>query len=110
MLGEADRWLVKGWSFAASNKGWLNQELGYQWLTQCYQPQTKPDTNTKRQLLIVDGHGSHLLAHFVGYCMTHNIDLPCLATEHLACTATSGCERLQRTKEGVVSHCRTAVG
>ena len=24
MLGEADRWLVKGWSFAASNKGWSN--------------------------------------------------------------------------------------
>ena len=51
MLGEADRWLVKGWSFAASNKGWPNQELAYQWLTQCYQPQTKLNM-AERQLLI----------------------------------------------------------
>jgi hypothetical protein len=65
MLGAADRWLVKGWSFAASNKGWSNQELAYQWLTQCYQPQTKPDTDTKRQLSIVDGHSSIGLIHTV---------------------------------------------
>jgi hypothetical protein len=76
MLGEADRFLVKGWSFAASNKGWSNQEqLGYQWLTDCFNPQTQPLADGTRQLLIVDCHGSHLSAQFVQFCMTHNIDL-----------------------------------
>jgi hypothetical protein len=50
---------VKGWSFAASNKGWFNQELGYQWLMDCFNPQTQPLADGARQLLIIDGHGSH---------------------------------------------------
>ena len=70
MLGVADRLLVKGWSFAPSNKGWSNQQLAYQWLTQCYQPQIKPNM-AERQLLIVDGHSSHLSAQFKQFRMMH---------------------------------------
>jgi hypothetical protein len=76
LVGKNDRDKVAGWSFAALQKGWSSQELGYQWLTEVYQPQTKTAAEEgHRRLLNVDGHGSHLSARFVQFCLSHNINL-----------------------------------
>lgn len=76
LVGKNHRDKVAGWSFAALQKGWSSQELGYQWLTEVYQPQTKTaEEEGQRRLLIVNGHGSHLSARFVQFCLSHNIDL-----------------------------------
>ena len=34
-----------------------------------------PLQNTKQRLLIVDGHGSHIRADFIAYCIKNSIDL-----------------------------------
>jgi 4-hydroxybenzoate polyprenyltransferase len=56
----------KDWSFAASKSGWTNNKMGYQWLVKHFDPLTRADS--ARRLLIVDGHGSHVIARFASYC------------------------------------------
>ena len=78
-------WLPKdvdstGWAWTSSSSGWTNNTLGYEWLTNIFEPQTRPPPLTPpapptRRLLIADGHGSHLQARFISFCMRNSIDL-----------------------------------
>ena len=59
--------------FASSPSGWTNNELGYQWLTQIFERETKPKAQRSWRLLILDGHGSHISMKFINYCDSHRI-------------------------------------
>lgn len=73
------RWInersPEGWFFATSKNGWTSNELGLQWLQKVFDPQTRETAAGRRRLLIADGHGSHLRADFIAYCMENDIDL-----------------------------------
>jgi hypothetical protein len=74
MLGDQDWRRTHEWHYAASLKGWSNNNLGFQWLRNVFDPQTRlPDR--QRRLLILNGHGSHLSAWFCCYSHNHDIDL-----------------------------------
>ena len=69
-----------GWAWTSSNTGWTNNTLGFDWLTEVFEPQTRPPPLTPpapptRRLLIIDGHGSHMQARFAAFCMRNAIDL-----------------------------------
>jgi len=66
---------VKDWSWSTSRTGWTNDFLAYKWLAEVFQPQTLPSSPNQRRLLIVDGHGSHVKAPFIAFCMKNAIDL-----------------------------------
>jgi len=84
------RWLpdgvlgVQGWRWTTSNTGWSNEVLAYEWLEHVFEPCTTIGDIT-RLLLIVDGHGSHVKAKFIAFCITHAIDLTVLPshTSHI---------------------------
>ncbi|KAF2834456.1 DDE-domain-containing protein [Patellaria atrata CBS 101060] len=69
--------LVDEYSFASSPTGWTNNQLGMEWLTNVFEPQTKAKARNGRdwRLLLVDGHGSHLTLPFINYCINHRIIL-----------------------------------
>jgi uncharacterized glyoxalase superfamily protein PhnB len=64
-----------GWHYAASENGWTSNALGLNWLVKVFDPQTRDIAQGGRRMLIADGHGSHIQADFIAYCMDHNIDL-----------------------------------
>ena len=61
--------------FAASTKGWTNENLGMSWLTKVFEPQTRSKLGYRTRLLIVDGHSSHLNRKFMNFCEQHGIIL-----------------------------------
>ena len=72
------------WKFSTSNSGWTSDNHAYEWLTTLFEPETYRNDG-KRRLLLLDGHGSHLTARFIAFCLDKNIDLVCLPphTSHL---------------------------
>ena len=72
------------WKFSTSNSGWTSDNHAYEWLTTLFEPETHRNDG-KRRLLLLDGHGSHLTARFIAFCLDKNIDLVCLPphTSHL---------------------------
>jgi len=63
------------WCFSTSTSGWTSDELGFEWITRVFEPNTRPDDPSQRRLLIMDGHGSHMTAKLVAFAMEHAIDL-----------------------------------
>jgi hypothetical protein len=74
----------ENWRFSTSNSGWTSDNHAYEWLTTLFEPETRRN-DEKRRLLLLDGHGSHLTARFIAFCIDKNIDLVCLPphTSHL---------------------------
>jgi hypothetical protein len=72
------------WKFSTSNSGWTSDNHAYEWLTTLFEPETH-QIDRKQRLLLLDGHGSHLTARFIAFCLDKNIDLVCLPphTSHL---------------------------
>jgi hypothetical protein len=54
--------------FGASSNGWSNDAYGVQWLTEVFEPSTRPSSPREKRLLIVDGHSSHLNMVFINKC------------------------------------------
>jgi hypothetical protein len=73
------RWInersPEGWHFATSKNGWTSNDLGLAWLKNVFDPLTCEKAAGSRRLLIADGHGSHIRADFIAYCMENEIDL-----------------------------------
>jgi hypothetical protein len=59
--------------FASSPSGWTNDELGFAWLKDIFDRQTKEKGRRRWRLLILDGHGSHLTMKFIDYCDANRI-------------------------------------
>jgi hypothetical protein len=77
--------LVKDYTFCRSPSGWTNNYTSYKWLKDVFEPNTCPTDPDQWRLLIVNGHGSHMKARFVAYCMAHKVELMVLPshTSHL---------------------------
>src|SRR5436190_5446466 len=67
--------LELNWYFAASAKGWTNNDRGFEWLTKVFNPHTREKAQGRTRLLICDGHDSHISAKFVAHCIENNICL-----------------------------------
>jgi hypothetical protein len=61
------------WYLITSPNGWTNNHIGYSWLTNVYDPQTKPKDPSDTRLIIMDGHGSHATDDFMAFCFLNNI-------------------------------------
>ena len=61
----------------ASESGWTNDELGFQWLTMVFDQASKNKTRNGRdwRLLFVDGHGSHVNERWLEWCEKHRVHL-----------------------------------
>ncbi|KAK5995541.1 MFS-type transporter clz9 [Cladobotryum mycophilum] len=63
---------LANWQFAATSKGWTNNETAVAWLREVFIPQTR-NRSSPRVLLVVDGHGSHTTDDFMYECYRNNI-------------------------------------
>jgi hypothetical protein len=54
--------------FGASSNGWSSDAWGLQWLTEVFEPATRPSSPRTKRLLIVDGHSSHINMAFINKC------------------------------------------
>jgi hypothetical protein len=72
------------WRFSTSTSGWTSDNHAYEWLTTLFEPETRRN-DRKRRLVLLDGHGSHLTARFIAFCLDKNIDLVVLPphTSHI---------------------------
>jgi hypothetical protein len=61
-----------------SEKGWTDNELGFQWIAQCFEPFTRPRTTGVWRLLVLDGHESHTTWQFINFCHEKKIIPLCL--------------------------------
>jgi hypothetical protein len=57
---------------SSSPTGWSNDNVGLAWLEQVFDRYTKQQSG-RWQLLILDGHGSHVTMEFIDYCDRHRI-------------------------------------
>jgi len=74
----------ENWKFSTSTSGWTSDNHAYEWLTTLFEPETRRNDG-KRRLLLLDGHGSHLTARFIAFCIDKSIDLVVLPphTSHI---------------------------
>jgi hypothetical protein len=72
------------WCFSMSNKGWTSDLYGFEWIQTRFEPLIYRNDG-KRYLLIIDGHSSHLMARFLCFCITKDINLALLPlhTSHI---------------------------
>lgn len=59
--------------FSVSDKGWTNNDLGFTWLVDVFDKETKSQASRGWRLLILDGHGSHVNMRFIEYCDRNRI-------------------------------------
>ncbi|EED19172.1 F-box domain protein [Talaromyces stipitatus ATCC 10500] len=59
--------------FAASETGWTNSEIGYHWLEEVFEKETRSQASRGWRLLILDGHNSHVNMRFIEYCEKNRI-------------------------------------
>lgn len=74
----------RNWRFSTSNSGWTSDSHAYEWVSNLFDPETRRE-DSRRRLLILDGHGSHLTSQFIAYCLNSAIDLVVLPphTSHI---------------------------
>ena len=88
-------------TFTVSPSGYMDDELGLEYLKAYFEPYTHPNIDSPR-CLIVDGHSSHIAWRVVKYALDHNIYMICLPSKstHLLQPLDVGCFRvLQRIYE-----------
>ena len=59
--------------FTSSPNGWTSTELGFDWLVNLFDRETRDKAKRDWRLLYVDGHGSHLTLQFLDWCQTNKI-------------------------------------
>ncbi len=76
-----------------SANGSTSNEIALEWLEKVFLPQTAPSDLSRRELLILDGHGSHTTAEFTTTCYQHNVYLLFLPahTSHVVQPLDLGC-------------------
>jgi hypothetical protein len=63
---------VPDWKYTASEKAWINTEIALAWLTEVFIPETKPEGNDWR-MLILDNHKCHTNPEFIQKCSDNRI-------------------------------------
>lgn len=59
--------------FTSSPNGWTSSELGFDWLVNLFDRETRDKAKRDWRLLYVGGHGSHLTLKFLDWCQTNKI-------------------------------------
>ena len=81
-----DAWFkaLQGVCIGLSHNGWIDNELGLQWLQECFELETRCEEGEYR-LLILDGHASHISNKVISFYIASKIILLCLPphTTHL---------------------------
>ena len=67
-------------TFAVSESGYMDDELGFEYMRMHFEPQTRGSGSGSR-CLIVDGHSSHTAWKMVKYALDHDIHLICLPSK-----------------------------
>jgi len=62
------------WRFTTSNSGLMSDSHALEWVQGTFEPQTRP-FESQRWLLIMDGHGSHITAKCISFCVDNAVDL-----------------------------------
>jgi len=65
----------KDWNWTSNSKGWTCDNIGLEWLTRVFDPNTRDKANGKRRALIFDGHGSHVQPEVLRFCIDNNISI-----------------------------------
>jgi hypothetical protein len=76
-----DMALPADWQIKVSKNGWITDQIRLQWLQKVFIPATTSHTTSRYQLLILDGHGSHLTPQFDQIC-TKNYIIPLCMPAH----------------------------
>ena len=81
------------WVIALSDNGWTSNELGLAWLSEVFEPNTKPRTVGTHRLLILDGHNSHANPEFDQFRSDRSIITLCMPphSSHLLQPLDVGC-------------------
>ena len=66
---------VERWHVSCNKKGWTSNGHGIEWLKKSFEPATREKANSQFQLLICDGHDSHISADFIQHCIVNRIIL-----------------------------------
>jgi DDE superfamily endonuclease len=69
--------VLKEGSIALSENGWIDNELGVEWLKQCFDLETR-SIPRKPRILIMDGHSSYISTEALKFCIASNIIVLCL--------------------------------
>ncbi|KAL1957219.1 hypothetical protein VTO42DRAFT_6253 [Malbranchea cinnamomea] len=67
--------LPPDWIVKSSPNGWTTDELGFFWVKEVFDKQTRHRTKGEYRLLIMDSHGSHVTPEFDSFCMENKIVL-----------------------------------
>ncbi|KAI0996678.1 hypothetical protein K3495_g11505 [Podosphaera aphanis] len=62
------------WTYTTTENGWTSNMTALAWLKEVFLPQTTPEENQSRMLLL-DGHGSHATVDFMWECKKNNVHL-----------------------------------
>jgi hypothetical protein len=65
---------VPDWFYTQTENAWTSNDLALAWLCKVFIPETKPDDDSYR-ILLMDGHGSHETVDFMYECHKHKIRL-----------------------------------
>ena len=78
-------------TFAVSESGYMDNELGFEYMKEHFEPYTRNANNPR--CLIVDGHSSHLTWKVVQFALSHDIHMICLPSKstHLLQPLDVGC-------------------
>lgn len=60
-------------SISATENGWTDGGLAYDWIRKDFDPQTREKAGTDTRVLIMDGHSSHYTADLLEFCIANNI-------------------------------------
>jgi hypothetical protein len=65
---------VPDWLYTTSENGWTSRSIGIEWLRRIYIPDTAPQLDRYR-LLLLNGHSSHVDIEFMWLCKQNKIEL-----------------------------------
>jgi hypothetical protein len=65
----------QNWKFTCTSNGWTSNDIGADWISEVFEPQTRPAGRRTWRLLIMDNHGSHCTIKFMRTCLEHQIML-----------------------------------
>jgi hypothetical protein len=65
----------KGWGIGKSQKGWMNSELFFEYITNIFHPWIVQNNIPKPVIFFLDGHSSHATLHLSKFCKANGIVL-----------------------------------
>ena len=88
-----DNIIPHDWSIGVDNNGWTTNKISLTWLMKVFNKHTKAYTVGTHQLLILDGHNSHVSPEFDRFCLDHQIVVLCMPahSSHLLQPLDVGC-------------------